>query len=86
VEGGARWDGLHGVVTNMKEATHTQLLERYACLWNIEEPFCLNKHTLSMRPIFHFKKECIHAHIAICYMAFAPTFNHYWLNLARPFD
>lgn len=24
-----------------------------------------------MRPIFHFKTERIHAHIAICYMAFA---------------
>jgi transposase len=65
------WDGLHGVITNIQEATHAELLERYARLWKIEESFRLNKHTLSMRPIYHFKTERIHAHIAICYMAFA---------------
>jgi transposase len=65
------WDGLHGVITNIKDATHATIISRYARLWKIEESFRLNKHTLSMRPIFHFKTERIHAHIAICYMAFA---------------
>lgn len=64
------WDGLHGVITNIKDASHAQILSRYARLWKIEESFRLNKHTLSMRPIFHFKTERIHTHIAICYMAF----------------
>jgi len=65
------WDGLHGVITNRKDASHADMLSRYARLWKIEESFRLNKHTLAMRPIFHFKTERIHAHIAICYMAFA---------------
>jgi transposase len=65
------WDGLHGVITNIKEATHATIISRYARLWKIEESFRLNKCTLSMRPIFHFKTERIHAHIAICYMAFS---------------
>lgn len=65
------WDGLHGVITNIKEASHATIISRYSRLWKIEESFRLNKHTLSMRPIFHFKTERIHAHIAICYMAFA---------------
>jgi transposase len=65
------WDGLHGVITNIKEQSHTEILAKYARLWKIEESFRLNKHTLSMRPMFHFKIERIHAHIAICYMAFA---------------
>ncbi len=64
------WDGLHGVITNIKDASHATIISRYARLWKIEESFRLNKHTLSMRPIFHFKTR-IHAHIAICYMAFA---------------
>ena len=64
------WDGLHGVITNIKDASHATIISRYARLWKIEESFRLNKHTLSMRPIFHFKTERIHAHIAICYMAF----------------
>lgn len=83
----AIWDGLHGVITNIKpplkegevvppfakpekRATATEILCRYARLWKIEESFRLNKHTLSMRPIYHFKPERIHAHIAICYMAY----------------
>lgn len=65
------WDGLHGVITNIENASHATIFSRYARLWKIEESFRLNKHTLSMRPIFHFKPERIHAHIAICYMAFA---------------
>lgn len=65
------WDGLHGIVTNIKEASHATILGRYARLWKIEESFRLNKHTLSMRPIFHFKTERIHTHIALCYMAFS---------------
>lgn len=66
----AAWDGLHGVITNITDKKPTEVLGRYARLWKIEESFRLNKHTLSMRPIYHFKTERIHAHIAICYMGF----------------
>lgn len=65
------WDGMHGMITNMKKVAAIDVLNRYARLWKIEESFRLNKHTLSMRPIFHFKKERIETHIAICYIAFA---------------
>lgn len=65
------WDGMHGVITNIREASHATIIGRYSRLWKIEESFRLNKHTLSMRPIFHFKTERIHTHIAICYMAFS---------------
>jgi transposase len=67
-----QWDGMHGVVTNApKEEEALELLGRYRRLWKIEESFRINKHTLKMRPIYHFKSERIKAHIAICYMAFA---------------
>jgi len=65
------WDGLHGIITNIKKDSAVSLLGRYARLWKIEESFRINKHTLSMRPIYHFKPERIRAHIAICYMAFS---------------
>lgn len=67
----AQWDGLHGVITNIKEDEPESLIARYARLWVIEESFRINKHTLQMRPIFHWKPERIHAHIAICYMTFS---------------
>lgn len=75
VEADSLWDGLHGVMTNMQEATVAELLARYARLWVIEESFRINKHTLTMRPIYHFKPERIQAHIAMCYMTFA-TLRH----------
>ena len=67
----AEWDGLHGVISNIKTGQGTDLLQRYGRLWKIEESFRLNKHTLSMRPIYHFKPERVKTHIALCYMAFS---------------
>jgi len=66
-----KWDGLHGIITNINDQSATTLLSQYKSLWKIEECFRLNKHTLSMRPIYHFKQTRIEAHIAICYMAFS---------------
>lgn len=67
----ALWDGLHGVITNIEHERPESIIARYARLWIIEESFRINKHLLKMRPIFHWKPKRIHAHIAICYMAFA---------------
>ena len=67
----ADWDGMHGVITNIKDATAAEILQRYARLWVIEESFRINKHNLKMRPIYHWKPARIEAHIALCYMSFA---------------
>jgi transposase len=66
-----RWDGLHGIITNDHTTKAISLLQRYRGLWVIEESFRINKHSLEMRPIYHFKPERIRAHILICYIAFA---------------
>ena len=68
-----KWDGLHGIITNDKTSKAIELLQRYRRLWVIEESFRINKHTLSMRPIYHFSPKRIRAHILICYLAFAVT-------------
>ena len=67
----ALWDGLHGVITNLKNDEAETIIARYARLWIIEESFRIKKHLLKIRPIFHWKPSRVHAHIAICYMAFA---------------
>ncbi len=69
--GESLWDGLHGIITNDKEVTPAEALARYARLWVIEESFRINKHTLKMRPIFHWTPPRIESHIALCYMSFA---------------
>jgi transposase len=65
------WDGMHGVVTNIKNKSSSEIITKYRNLWRIEEAFRINKHNLKMRPIYHWNSKRIHAHIAICYMAFA---------------
>jgi transposase len=67
----ALWDGLHGIITNIREVKPESLIARYARLWIIEESFRIQKHLLKVRPVFHWKPRRIQAHIAICYMAFA---------------
>lgn len=65
----AQWDGLHGIITNMKDAAVGDVLNHYKGLWQIEETFRISKHDLRMRPIFHWTPRRIKAHIALCYMA-----------------
>ena len=67
----ARWDGLHGVVTNVRGMAITELFERYRGLWQVERSFRITKHDLKVRPIYHWTPRRIRAHLAIAYMAFA---------------
>ena len=62
---------MHGVITNIKEDSKESIIARYASLWIIEDSFRVQKHLLKVRPIFHWKPNRIHAHIAMCYMSFA---------------
>jgi transposase len=66
----SRWDGLHGILTN-SDLSSSKALARYKELWVIEESFRINKHTLKMRPIYHYTPQRIFAHILICYLTFA---------------
>lgn len=71
IEQDALWDGIHGVISNDRESTAAEILSWYHGLWQIEEAFRVNKHTLEMRPVYHWTKQRIEAHILICFMAFA---------------
>ncbi len=68
-EKAAEFDGLHGVITNAKDLTDTQILSHYHSLWQIEECFRISKHDLRMRPIYHWTPKRIKAHILICFIA-----------------
>lgn len=67
----AKWDGLHGVITNIENVNHQEVLGLYRRLWVIEESFRINKHTLEMRPVYHYASRRIKAHILLCYISFA---------------
>lgn len=66
----AEWDGLHGVVTNTRGISLSEVLGHYRGLWQVEESFRINKHDLKIRPIFHWTPQRIKAHLAISFMAF----------------
>ena len=65
-----RWDGLHGVITNLPKATKTAtILGQYRGLWQVEDTFRVSKHDLKVRPIYHWTPRRIRAHIAIAFMS-----------------
>jgi len=66
----SRWDGILGVITNVKDLPAEDVLNHYRSLWQIEESFRITKHDLKVRPVYHWNPKRIRAHIAICYMAF----------------
>lgn len=64
-----QWDGLKGYVTNAQNLTPTEIVESYSNLWQIEKDFRISKTDLLARPIFHFHKERIKAHLHIVFIA-----------------
>ena len=65
-----QWDGMHGIITNIKDDSAKNLIMKYSNLLRIEESFRINKHNLRMSPIYHFKVKRVKTHIALCYMTF----------------
>jgi len=70
LEEAAKWDGLHGIITNSQTLSPRDLLEHYRGLWQVEESFRITKHDLKVRPIFHWTPDRVKAHLAISFMAF----------------
>ena len=64
-----RWDGLKGYMTNT-DLPAKMVYEEYSGLWLIERAFRVTKGTLELRPMFHFTKKRIQAHICICFVAY----------------
>ena len=64
----ARWDGLKGYLTNTKIPTN-QIYEAYHNLWHVERAFRIAKSKIEIRPMFHFTRRRIEAHICICFVA-----------------
>jgi transposase len=76
----SKWDGLHGVITNMQGCSMGEVLSHYHSLWQIEECFRVSKHDLKIRPIFHWTPSRIRAHIAICFISLV-CMRHLWYRI-----
>lgn len=62
--------GIKGYFTDLPLSSET-IIARYHNLWQVEKSFRMSKSDLLMRPVYHFRKETIEAHILICVMALA---------------
>ena len=65
----ASWDGLKGYITNTSLSVDA-VIENYSNLWHIEKAFRMSKSDLEIRPIYHFTKGRIEAHISISFVAY----------------
>lgn len=63
--------GIKGYYTNLTDETDKTIIDHYHSLWHVEQAFRIAKNDLAMRPIYHFKRQTIQAHILICFMALA---------------
>lgn len=64
----AKWNGLKGYLTNA-ELSKEEVIAQYNQLWHIEKTFRISKTDLRIRPIFHYLKKRIEAHICISFAA-----------------
>jgi len=65
----SRWDGLKGYLTN---TTHSPelVIENYAQLWQVEKAFRISKTDLRIRPVYHYRRQRIRAHVLIAFVAY----------------
>jgi transposase len=68
-EADAKWDGLKGYITNTNLSADA-IVDSYSNLWHIEKAFKMSKSDLQIRPIYHFAKRRIEAHISISFVAY----------------
>ncbi|GAB1415312.1 IS1634 family transposase [Paludibacter sp.] len=69
IEEDAKWDGLKGYVTNTN-LSGSDAYRQYSELWQVERAFRVTKGVLELRPMFHFTKKRIEAHVCICFIAY----------------
>lgn len=71
----AKYDGYYCIVTNLfdedKSGTFSddKIIDIYHGLWRIEDNFRVTKSELDARPVYLSRKERIHAHFLVCYIA-----------------
>ncbi len=65
----AKWDGLKAYITNTTLSAK-DVHRQYSELWQVERAFRVSKGVLELRPMFHFTKKRIEAHVCICFVAY----------------
>lgn len=69
LEQATRWDGLKGYLTNT-ELPPDEVIEDYGQLWHVEKAFRISKTDLRIRPMFHYRRRRIEAHVLVSFVAY----------------
>ena len=64
----SKWDGLKGYLTNT-DIPIQDVYTAYHNLWHVERAIRIAKSKIEIRPMFHFTRKRIEAHICICFVA-----------------
>lgn len=62
--------GVKGYHTDLLLPEQT-IIDRYSDLWQVEKAFRISKHDLTARPVYHYRKQTIIAHLLICIVSLA---------------
>ena len=62
------WDGLKGYIRNA-ELDKEAVIAHYNQLWTIEQTFRISKTDLRIRPVYHYIRNRIEAHLCIAFAA-----------------
>ena len=65
----AQWDGLKGYLTNTDHSPEL-VIETYGQLWHVERAFRISKTDLRIRPMYHYRRKRIEAHVLIAFVAY----------------
>lgn len=68
LEADAEWDGLKGYLTNTNIPPE-EVYAAYHNLWHVERAFRISKSKIEIRPMLHFTRRRIEAHVCICFVA-----------------
>ena len=66
-----QWDGLSGLLTNMRHTTTSALISKYQELRQAKLSFCMTKNNLTAPPALDDTPARIAAHLAISFMAYS---------------
>jgi hypothetical protein len=69
--------GWKGYTTNLTGESADVVIGAYHQLWRIEKSFRMSKHDLQARPIYHYTRESIEAHLSIVVAAMAVS---HWIE------
>ena len=74
-------EGCYILRSNVNDWSAGDLWKAYIQLTEAESAFRIHKSDLNLRPIWHQKKELVHTHIMVCFLAYV-----IWKTLARSYS